>query len=169
MIALETLLQRAADAENQTPAERAAAINALSAENGLTVPAWPEPPSGYQWQGIPGAGGRLVRVDAPWWRGGPDDPVRPVEALPKQSDNEAPPVRKVTPRIERLVALVSRPQGATIEEIGGTASSVKVSVSQARQCGFVITFDRAAGCYRIPYKHRGHPTAPMADMVAMPQ
>lgn len=169
MTAISILLQRAADADNHTGPERAAALNGasrLAAEQGITITTWPDPPSGYQWQGQPGAGGRLVRTDVPWWRGGPESHAKPVPAVAPAAPERKP--AKLTPRLERFVELIARPGGATLEDLGGTVGSIKATVSQARQCGYAIAFDRVGQRYHMASTPKGIPLgAYPADMVAV--
>lgn len=176
---ISIFLQRAADADNQTGPERAAALNGasrLASEQGIAITTWPEPPSGYQWQGQPGAGGHLVRVGVPWWRGSPDVPVQPAEAIvtdaPPPADKSVRPT-SLTPALERLVALVGRPDGITVSELEGKLglrpASVKVMVSRVRQAGYSVTFDRQGRRYHMANSTKGmapiaHP-AGMADVV----
>lgn len=151
--AISILLRRAADAEHQTNPERAASLNGasrLAAQHGVTIATWPVPPSGWTWEGVPGAGGRLVRIGVPWWRGGPNEPVQPVaDATPDTPAAPAPTPVRITPAVERLVTLVSRPTGAKVEELGATVASARVCVSRARAAGFAIDYDIAQGTYRL--------------------
>lgn len=159
---LEILLSRAADADNHTGPERAAALNgasALAAESGATISTWPEPPEGWTWQDQPGAGGRLVRCGGPSWYGPLELPANalapveavaaPVEAAPASESPQPKAAAKITPRLERFLDLIGRPGGASVSELGGKLGGIKVAASQVRAAGYVVEFDRTRQRYHL--------------------
>jgi len=158
---LDHLLTLAADPAH-TPNERAAALSCAARLTGRPNPSWPDPPSGWEWQG-----GELVRT-APstlpplrlrgvrHW----PDPVDEHEdenppavvALPPLSPR-TPPSRQKAPspdsRAGVVYEMITSPAGASLEELveasGLSVTSIRGVVSlYARD---LVLFDRQARRY----------------------
>lgn len=153
--AINSMLARAADADGQTDFERAAALSTASrivADNGLVIDRWhwPDPPPGWAWQGLPGAGGHLVRPAVEWtrYRGGKFEQVATAETLPDAGMPVFANGQKLPPAMVRLLAMASVPGGVSAEEISSTTAGAATLASKLRRLGFLVTFDRKTQRYR---------------------
>lgn len=116
------------------PAEAVSALmtaSAIVAKHGLNTNdfIWPEPPTGYRWEGKRGHGGTVVEVPAP----------RPKRTNAKSAEPKQPRRTKK----EIIVAMLRQPGGTTIDAItalfGTKPHSARAAISvYGREIGGVI-------------------------------
>ncbi len=139
-----------------TPHEHAAATNmavSIIAKHGLDAARidWTAPPAGFAWSGEPG---RSEIVERPIERKtSPKHGANPARAKSKPAADTSKPKRTTVG--ERLVEMLRRPDGATLEEIMGAfgilAHSARaiISVEARRKRGLEVKLDRATGRYSV--------------------
>lgn len=141
------------------PAEAASALTMAStivAKHSLSPTdfIWPEPPTGWRWEGVRGHGGTVVEMPA-------EKPKRTkakADAAPAPKVKRQPkaePAEPKKPRVTkkaRIIEMLRRPGGVTIEaimaEFGMLAHSARAAVSvYGREIGGT-TYDKATKVYR---------------------
>lgn len=137
-----------------TPHEHVAATNlavSIIAKHGLDAARidWPAPPAGFAWSGEPG---RSEVVEKPAERKA--KPARKGKASTAKPSTDTPKPKRRTVG-ERLVEMLRRPGGATIEEImdafGILTHSARaiISIEARKKRGLEVKLDRATGRYSV--------------------
>jgi hypothetical protein len=147
-----------------TPHEHVAATNlavGITAKHGLDASRidWPAPPAGFAWSGETGrseVAEKPVEPKAKPARKGKASTANAKSARRshKATDNDAPKLKRRTGG-ERLVDMLQRPDGATLEEImaafGVLAHSARaiISIEARKKRGLDVKLDRATGRYSV--------------------
>lgn len=147
-----------------TPHEHVAATNlavSIVAKHGLDAGRidWPTPPAGFAWSGEPGRSEIIEKPVEPKAKPARKSKASPANAKParkphKTTDNDAPKPKRRTVGA-RLVEMLRRPGGVTIEEImeafGILTHSARaiISIEARKKRGLEVKLDRATGRYSI--------------------
>lgn len=146
------------------PAEAASALSLASKiieEHKLNASLidWPTPPTGYEWRGEPGQGGRIEEAAevAPTPKPAkPKKAKKPKAEKPAQpaSDDGTPKPRRPGTNAARVVEWLQRPGGVTLDHIVKTlnvqAHTARAMVSvESRRLGRKAEYDRATKIYRM--------------------
>lgn len=147
-----------------TPHEHAAATNlavTIITKHGLDARRidWPAPPAGFAWSGEPGRSEIIQKPIEPKAKPARKGRASPTDAKParrprRPTDDNTPKPKRQTVG-ERLVEMLRRPDGATIEEItdafGILAHSARaiISIEARKKRGLEVKLDRATGRYSV--------------------
>lgn len=112
---------------------------------------WPAPPAGFAWTGEPG---RAEIIEKPVERKtGAKHDAKPATAKSEPEGKAKKPRRPIVG--ERLLAMLQRPNGATLEEITGAfgilphSARAIISIEIRKKRRLKVTLDRQTGRYSI--------------------
>ncbi len=131
-----------------TPGEAVSAVNLASkivADHGLdpTRIDWPTAPAGYEWDGEPGRGGKVVEKPAM---------AEPATKSKRAKAKSAEPKQPRRTKKEIIIAMLRQPGGTTIDAItalfGTKPHSARAAISVYGRLIGGVTYDPANKSYR---------------------